>query len=59
MFRTADAVSAAKIFLTGITATPTHPKVIKTSLGAENFVPWESEDDIDKLIIRLKKVVTR
>lgn len=55
MFRTADAVSAAKIFLTGITATPTHPKVIKTSLGAENFVPWESEDDIDKLIIRLKK----
>lgn len=40
-FRTADAAGVQKIILTGITAQPPHPHLIKVSLGAENTVPWE------------------
>jgi len=40
-FRTGDAVGVTKIILTGITATPPHPHLIKVSLGAEESVPWE------------------
>lgn len=41
ILRTADGIGAEKVYLTGYTATPEHPKVAKTSLGAENSVPWE------------------
>lgn len=54
IFRTADAVNAKKIYLTGYTATPEHPKVPKTSLGAENFVPWKKIDSAKELITNLK-----
>jgi tRNA G18 (ribose-2'-O)-methylase SpoU len=54
IFRTADAANIEKIYLTGYTATPEHPKVPKTSLGAENYVPWEKDTDVKKLIKRLK-----
>lgn len=54
IFRTADAILAEKIYITGYTATPEHPKVPKTSLGAENTVPWEQKNDVETLIIELK-----
>lgn len=44
-FRTADAVCAEKIILTGITGAPPHPGVLKTSLGSENTVQWEYSPD--------------
>lgn len=55
MLRTADAIRADRVYLCGITATPKHPKVLKTSLGAEHSVPWIYTSDIFKLIARLKK----
>jgi tRNA G18 (ribose-2'-O)-methylase SpoU len=55
ILRTADAVLVEKVYLCGITATPKHPKVSKTSLGAENYVPWEYVEDINRLINILKK----
>lgn len=51
IFRTADAIGAEKIYLTGYSATPEHPKVVKTSLGAEKTVPWE-HDENSKFVIR-------
>ncbi len=40
-FRTADAFALETIILTGITATPEHPGLHKTALGAQDFVPWQ------------------
>ncbi len=40
IFRSADAVGADHVYLAGITPTPEHPKLAKTALGAEQWVPW-------------------
>lgn len=40
MFRTADGAGVAHVHLCGISATPDHPRVAKTALGAERTVPW-------------------
>lgn len=54
ILRTADGVNAQKVYFTGYTATPLHPKVNKTSLGAEAFVDWEYVENETKLIKNLK-----
>ncbi len=40
IFRTADGAGVSHIYCCGTTPTPDHPKIIKTGLGAEGFVPW-------------------
>ena len=40
VFRTADAFRVAAVVLCGITATPPHPEIHKTALGAEDSVAW-------------------
>jgi 23S rRNA (guanosine2251-2'-O)-methyltransferase len=40
IFRTADGAGVHHIYCCGTTPTPEHPKIIKTGLGAEGFVPW-------------------
>lgn len=40
MFRTADAARIEELILTGITGTPEHRKLRKSSLGAEETVAW-------------------
>ena len=40
-FRTADAVAAEKLLLTGITSCPPQSGIRKTALGAEEVVRWE------------------
>lgn len=40
IFRTADCVGLDGLILTGYTAYPPHIKIEKTSLGAEETVPW-------------------
>lgn len=40
VFRTADAFLVNRICLCGITATPPHPELHKTALGAEYSVDW-------------------
>ena len=41
VFRTSDAVLVERIYLCGITATPPHPEMQKTALGAEDTVDWK------------------
>lgn len=40
MFRSADGAGASHLHLAGITATPTHPKLAKAALGAQETVTW-------------------
>ena len=53
VFRTSDAFLVEKIYLCGITATPPHPDIHKTALGAENSVEWvyfnNTIDAVEKL----------
>jgi tRNA G18 (ribose-2'-O)-methylase SpoU len=44
-FRTADAASIERLVLCGISSCPPHKGVLKTSLGAEETVPWEHRED--------------
>ncbi|WP_177603634.1 RNA methyltransferase [uncultured Phocaeicola sp.] len=41
VFRTSDAFLVNRIYLCGITATPPHPEMHKTALGAEYTVDWK------------------
>jgi 23S rRNA (guanosine2251-2'-O)-methyltransferase len=43
--RTADGVGVELLVLGGITPTPAHPSLAKTSLGAERTVPWRGRPD--------------
>ncbi len=45
-FRLADSIGIEKIILTGYTPTPQSLSVQKTSLGAEDSVPWEWVEDL-------------
>lgn len=55
IFRTADALGVTKIFLTGYTPRPPHPKINKVALGATDSVPWEYYPRTKKIIKELKK----
>ena len=41
MFRTADGVGIQRLYLCGITPTPSHPRVGRTALGAEKSLSWQ------------------
>lgn len=53
VFRTSDAFLVETIYLCGITATPPHPDIHKTALGAEDSVKWiyckDTFEAVDKL----------
>ncbi|MBI2411151.1 MAG: RNA methyltransferase [Candidatus Kerfeldbacteria bacterium] len=53
-FRTSDGAGVSKIYLTGITAAPPHPHLVKVSLGAEAVVPWEYHEDVLSVIAKLR-----
>ncbi|MEK7636688.1 MAG: TrmH family RNA methyltransferase [Patescibacteria group bacterium] len=55
LFRTADAVGVEKIFLTGFSGIPDHPKVAKVALGAEKTILWKKYSRIGNLLKQLKK----
>ncbi|PIZ87552.1 RNA methyltransferase [Candidatus Nomurabacteria bacterium CG_4_10_14_0_2_um_filter_30_12] len=61
MFRTADAAGVNKIYLTGFTPTPLdrfgkiRKDMVKSALGAENFVAWEYKKNTSILIDKLRK----
>lgn len=55
IFRTADALGVTKIFLTGYTPRPPHPKIDKVALGATDSVPWEYCSRTKKIVRDLKK----
>ena len=59
IFRTADAFSVDKIYLSGYTPAPIGEKqkreIHKTALGAEEFIEWEKFGKTWKLLENLKK----
>ena len=61
IFRTADAVGVEKIYLCGVTPKPVdefgkpRSQLIKVSLGAEKYVPWEKVESTSRLIDKLKR----
>lgn len=54
VFRTADAFRLQGLVLCGITATPPHPEIHKTALGAEDSVQWTYEKDTLTAIEKLR-----
>ena len=54
VFRTADAFRVSAIYLCGITATPPHPEIHKTALGAEDTVDWRHFSDTMEAVQSLK-----
>ncbi len=60
IFRTCDGAGVSKVYLTDRTPAPKDrfgrksAEIHKTALGAEDFIPWESVDDIFVLIKKLK-----
>ncbi|MBO4984866.1 MAG: RNA methyltransferase [Bacteroides sp.] len=55
VFRTSDAFRIECIYLCGITATPPHPEMHKTALGAEFTVAWKHVDNTIEAVENLKK----
>lgn len=55
ILRSADGFGFDHVYLCGITPTPDHEAVTKTSLGAEDYLPWSYHKDAVKLIAGLKK----
>jgi tRNA G18 (ribose-2'-O)-methylase SpoU len=55
IFRSADGFGFVHAYLCGITPTPEIEAVAKTSLGAEDSVPWSYHKDAVKLVKGLKK----
>jgi len=54
IFRTADGAGVEHIYCCGTTPTPKHPKIEKTSLGAEGFLPWTLCPNALDLVIEKK-----
>lgn len=54
IFRTSDAFVVEHIMLCGITATPPHPDIHKTALGAEDSVQWSYYGHVTDAIEQLK-----
>jgi tRNA G18 (ribose-2'-O)-methylase SpoU len=54
MFRTADAVGLAGLYLGGVTATPPRADIEKTALGATVTVPWDYWPDAAACARRLR-----
>jgi tRNA G18 (ribose-2'-O)-methylase SpoU len=55
IFRTADGAYIEHIYLCGITGTPPRNEIRKTSLGAEETVPWSYHQDPEEAIQMLKE----
>lgn len=55
IMRSADGFGFDHAYLCGITPTPDHESVTKTSLGAEDTISWSQHNDAVKLIKGLKK----
>ena len=54
IFRTADGAGLQQLFLTGITGTPSNPRLHKTALGAQDSVSWQYESDATETALKLR-----
>lgn len=55
IFRTADGAGMESLLLCGITGTPPRAEIRKTSLGAEESVPWRYEAHALQAVERLRR----
>jgi len=55
IFRIADAFGIEKIWLSGTSPVPPHPKIRKTSRSADKYVPFEYQEDPINTILGLKE----
>jgi tRNA G18 (ribose-2'-O)-methylase SpoU len=55
IFRTSDGAKVEKLLLGGITPYPPHPKVLKTSLGAHEYVDFEYTKDLLQMLLEYKE----
>ena len=55
LFRMADALGVAKLWLTGYTPFPPDEKIHKTALGAEQWIPFVHEVAIEKVFAQLRE----
>ena len=55
VFRTSDAFRVKCIYLCGITATPPHPEMHKTALGAEFTVDWKYVNNAVEAVDNLRQ----
>lgn len=55
VFRTSDAFLVEAVYLCGITATPPHPEIHKSALGAEYSVDWRYFEDTREAVAELKQ----
>lgn len=55
VFRSADSFKVKKIYLCGLTPCPPHRDIQKTALGATESVDWQYENNIEHVIVDLKK----
>lgn len=56
VFRTSDAFRLQGICLCGIAATPPHPEIHKTALGAEDSVEWKYFQQTEDAVMWLKEM---
>jgi len=54
LFRTADALGVSSVWLCGYSATPDHPHVARSALGAEGVVPWRYVENIREAVSLLR-----
>lgn len=54
MFRSSDAFGISELLLSGYTPHPPRPEINKTAIGAEEFVPWSTWDDVEAMCTILK-----
>lgn len=55
IFRTADGAGIRRLYLCGITAPPSHRRVGKTALGAEQSIPWTYHPNALDLAAELRR----
>jgi tRNA G18 (ribose-2'-O)-methylase SpoU len=55
LLRTCDSLGVAKLWLTGYSPEPSHPRVAKTALGAQSSVAWEKAIDVVSVIDGLRR----
>ena len=54
LLRTCDSLGVAKLWLTGYSPEPSHPRVAKTALGAQASVAWEHSVDVMHVVENLR-----
>jgi len=58
IFRLADAVAAAKVFLCGVSETPPHTRIKKASINTTEWVKWEYYTSTIDAISNLKSQIS-